>query len=182
LVCGGVPRNRGEDALRQALKDMGNGPFWLRPSDAAGSKSGLMALKPLSLEQVVRTVFTSVSDKKFFIVQKALKVSALGICRTHPQKGMTLSDVDIRMTSVSTGSEMMLRITPEKGVMNGLLDAPWKYFPKEFPLKGFELFEVVQLTRRLATHLEQFAEVEWVLSEGRVYVLDGRPIRESDRS
>ncbi len=180
LVCGGVPRNRGEEALRQALRDIGNGPFWLRPSDAPGSYSGLMALKPLSLEQVVRMVFTAVSPKKFFIVQKALKVTALGICRAYPQKGFYLSDVDIRMTSVATGGEMYLKISPEKGLLNGLLDAPWKYFPKEFPLRGFELFETVQLTRRLATQLGQYAEVEWILSEGKVYVLDGRPVRDKE--
>ncbi|HTA76167.1 MAG TPA: hypothetical protein VK791_03300, partial [bacterium] len=59
----------------------------------------------------------------------------------------------------------------------GLIDAPWKYFPKEFPLKGFELFEVVKLTRRLANRWAQYSEVEWILSDGKVYVLDGRVVR-----
>jgi membrane-associated phospholipid phosphatase len=182
LVCGGVTRARGEEALRQALKDMGDGPFWLRPSDQSGSKkSSLVSLKPLSLEQVVRTVFTAISDNKFFVVQKALKVSALGICRALPQKGLTLADVELRMTSVTTGSEMVMKLTPEQGLLNGLLDAPWKYFPKEFPLKGFELFEAVKLTRRMANHFKQYAEVEWVLSNGKVYVLDGRAVRDGDK-
>jgi hypothetical protein len=178
FICGGIPRNRGEEPVRQALRDIGNGPYWLRASENSGSKrSTLMSLKPLSTEQIVRTAFTSIKPDKFFIVQKALKVSALGVCRAQPQKGWTLSDVEISMTSVFDGAELTLKITPERGLMNGLIDAPWKYFPKEFPLKGFELFDVVKLTRRLANRWGQFSEVEWVLSEGKAYVLDGRVVR-----
>lgn len=183
FICGNVPRNRGEEPVRQALKDIGNGPFWLRPSENSGSKRNtLMSLKPLSTEQVVRTVFNSVNPDQFFIVQKALKVSALGVCRAYPQKRWTLSEVDIRVTSVSQRAELTLKITPETGLIQSLIEAPWKYFPKEFPLKGFELFDVVKLTRNLANRWHHPSEVEWVLSEGKVYVLDGRIVREGKQN
>jgi hypothetical protein len=115
-------------------------------------------------------------------VQKALKVSALGVCRAYPQKGWTLSEVDIRVTSVSKGAELTLKITPETALIESLIEAPWKYFPKEFPLKGFELFDVVKLTRNLANQWGHPSEVEWVLSEGKVYVLDGRVVHENRRN
>ncbi len=183
LVCGAIPRNRGEEPLRQALTDMGNGPFWLRPSENSASKRNtLMSLKPLSLEQVVRTVFTASGTKRYFIVQKALKVSAIGVCRTFPAKGFHLTDVEIRVTSLTGGGELIFKITPVQGLMKGLLDAPWIYFPKDFPLKGFELFDVVKLTRHLASRWRQFSEVEWVLSEGKVFVLDGRVVRDEKGS
>lgn len=178
FICGGIPRVRAEEPVRQAMTDLGDGPYWLRMSEGSGAKRNtLMSLKPLSREQVVRTVFSSVKPDKNFIVQKALMVSALGVCRAYPQKGWKLSDVEISVSSVTQETELTLKITPEKGLMQGLIDAPWKYFPKEFPLKGFELFEVVKLTRRLASKWEQYSEVEWVLSEGKVYVLDGRVVR-----
>jgi chaperone required for assembly of F1-ATPase len=44
-------------------------------------------------------------------------------------------------------------------------------------MKGWELFEVVQLARQLSRRWAEFTEVEWVLSEGRAVVLDGRPVR-----
>ncbi len=179
LICGGVPRNRGEEPLRQALRDVGEGPFWLRPSETSGSKrSTLMALKPLSFEQVIRTVFNS-GAKRYFIAQKALKVSAVGVCRTFPPRGLQLTDVEIRVTSLPRGEELILRLTPNKTLFKGLLDTPWNYFPKSFPLRGFELFDIVTLTRHLAARWNLFTEVEWVLSEGKVYVLDGRPVRET---
>jgi len=179
FICGGLPRNRAEEPIRQALKDMGDGPFWLRPSENSGAKRNtLLSLKPLSTEQVIRSVFDSVKPDHYFIVQKALKVSELVVCRAYPQKGWILSDVEIRVTSLSYGTELTLKISPEEQLAKGLIDAPWKYFPKEFPLKGFELFEVVKLTRKLANRWAHFSEVEWLLSEGKVYVLDGRVIRE----
>jgi hypothetical protein len=177
LICGGVPRNRGEEPLRQALRDVGEGPFWLRPSETSGSKRHtLMALKPLSFEKVIRMVFAAGAGR-YFVVQKALKVSAVGLCRSFPSRGLKLTDVEIRMTSLPRGDELILRLTPNKTLFKGWLDTPWNYFPPSFPLRGFELFEVVKLTRHLADHWRQFTEVEWVLSEGRVYVLDGRLVR-----
>ncbi len=177
LICGNVPRVRGEEPLRQALRDIGEGPFWLRPSEISGSKRNtLMALKPLSFEQVIRTVFTT-GTKRFFIAQKALKVSAVGVCRSFPPKNFQLTDVEIRITSLPRGDELILRLTPNKTLFKGWLDTPWNYFPPSFPLRGFELFDIVTLTRRLASRWKQFTEVEWVLSEGKVYVLDGRPVR-----
>jgi hypothetical protein len=163
--------------VRQALKHLGEGPFWLRASDASGSKqSTLQALRPLSQEQVIRTVFAA-RVKRLFIAQKALKVSAVGLCRSFPPKGFQLTDVEIRVTSLPRGDEMLLRLTPNKTLFKGWIDTPWNYFPKSFPLRGFELFEVVQLTRRLAFKWRAFTEVEWILSGGKVYVLDGRPVR-----
>lgn len=177
LICGGVPRNRGEEPLRQALRDIGTGPFWLRPSEISGSKRNtLMALKPLSFEQVVRTVFSS-EAKRYFIAQKALRVSAVGVCRSFPPRGFQLTDVEIKVTSLPRGDELLLRLTPNKTLFKGWLDTPWNYFPKSFPLRGFELFDIATLTRKLSARWKQFTEVEWVLSEGKVYVLDGRPVR-----
>lgn len=178
LICGNIPRARGEEAVRQALSDLGEGPYWMRPSDASGSKSHtLLALKAQSLERVVRVVFDP-RDKRYYVVQKALKVSAVGICRSFPPKGLKLTDVEIRLTSLPRGEEMILRLTPDRTLFKGWVDTPWNYFPSDFPLKGFELFDVVKLTRQLAGRWGQFTEVEWVLSEGKVYVLDGRPVRE----
>ncbi|HJT23823.1 MAG TPA: phosphatase PAP2 family protein [bacterium] len=178
FICGGVPKNRGEEAVRRALSDLGEGPYWLRPSDVSGSKKNtLQSLKPLSLEQVVRTVFTP-PTKRFFIAQKALKVSAVGVCRSFPSQGFKLMDVEIRMTSLPRGDEMILRLTPNRNLFMGWLETPWNYFPPSFPLKGFELFDVVKLTRKLAVRWKKFTEVEWILSGGKVYVLDGRPVQE----
>jgi hypothetical protein len=178
FVCGRQPRARAEGAVRQALADLGPGPYWVRPSDASGSKKNtLLALKPLSQEQVIRTVFEP-ALKRFFIVQKALKVSALGVCRAFPAQGFQLTDVEIRMTSLPSGDVLEMRLTPQKNLFRGFLETPWNYFPPSFPLKGFELFDVVQMTRKLAKRWGKFTEVEWILSEGQVYVLDGRPVRE----
>ena len=177
FITGNTSRSRGEEAVRRALKDIGEGPFWLRPSDASGSKKNtLSALKPLSHEQAVRNVFSAGS--RYFIAQKALKVSALGVCRSFPQAGWKLTDVEIRVTSLPKGEVLILRLTPTRSLFKGFLDSPLNYFPASFPLRGFELFDVVQLTRKLARRWGKFTEVEWVLSGGKVYVLDGRPVRE----
>ncbi|HET9869014.1 MAG TPA: phosphatase PAP2 family protein, partial [bacterium] len=177
FITGNVSRARGEAAVRQALADLGPGPFWVRPSDGSGSKkSSLLALKPQSTEQALRQVFDP-RAKRFFIVQKAMKVSAVGLCRTFPARGWKLTDVEIRMTALPKGNGLVLRLTPDKTLFKGWLDTPWNYFPKSFPLRGWELFEVVQLTRRLAARWGQLTEVEWILAEGRVYVLDGRAVK-----
>jgi hypothetical protein len=182
FICGGTSRSRGEEAVRRALKDLGDGPFWLRPSELSGSKkSTLQALKPLSQEQVVRTVFSSSKDR-FFIVQKALKASAVGICRSFPPRGVQLTDVEIQVTSLPRGNVLTLRLTPNQTLFKGWVDAFWDYFPPSFPLRGFELFDVVQLTRKLADRWGRLIEVEWILSGGKVYVLDGRPVRTSANS
>ncbi len=177
FITGNVSRARGEDAVRQALGDLGQGPYWVRPSDESGSKkSSLLSLKPLSGEQAVRQVFDSKS-KRFYIVQKAMKVSAVGICRTFPPRGLKLTDVEIRVTALPKGNVLILRLTPDKTLFKGWIDTPWNYFPKSFPLRGYELFEVVQLTRRLAAKWKTLTEVEWILADGRVYVLDGRTVK-----
>jgi hypothetical protein len=177
FITGGVPRNRGEEIVRQALRDLGEGPFWLRPSDTSGSKKNtLQALKPLSTEQIIRAVFNS-AIKRHFIVQKALKVSAVGLCRAFPAKGFKLTDVEIRVTSLPAGDVLILRLTPQRNLFKGFIDTPWNYFPPSFPLRGFELFDMVKLTRKLAARWQRFTEVEWILSEGKVYLLDGRPVR-----
>ena len=177
FITGQVSRAKGEEAVRQALGDLGQGPFWVRPSDESGSKkSSLLALKPLSTEQTIRQVFDS-KAKRFYIVQKAMKVSAVGVCRAFPAKGLKLTDVEIRVTALPQGNVLILRLTPDKTLFKGWIDTPWNYFPKSFPLRGYELFEVVQLTRRLASKWRSLTEVEWVLAEGRVYLLDGRVVR-----
>jgi PAP2 superfamily len=177
FICGNVSRAKGEAAVRQALSDLGPGPYWLRPSDASGSKKkSLQGLKPLSHEQVVRAVFDAPA-KRYFIVQKALKVSAVGLCRTFPPRGGRLTDVEIQTTSLPRGDVLILRLTPRRNLFKGWVETPWNYFPASFPLKGFELFDVVKLARRLAGRWRQFTEVEWILSGGKVYVLDGRPVR-----
>jgi hypothetical protein len=177
LLAGGAPRNRSEEPLRLALRDLGGGPFWARLSEVSNSKrDALSALKPLSLERVIRLVFDS-SSKRHMIVQKALKVSAMGLCRCFPPRDMGLSDVEIRMTSLPGGQVLLLRLSANKTFLKGWLDAPWSYFPPSFPLRGFELYDLAKLTRRLAARWGRFTEVEWVLSGGKVLVLDGRPVR-----
>ena len=101
----------------------------------------------------------------------------MGLCRSFPPKGLKLTDVEMRVTSLPSGDELFLRLTPNRTLFKGWIDTPWNYFPKSFPLKGFELFEVAQLTRRLAQQWGGFSEVEWILSGGKVYVLDGRLVR-----
>lgn len=178
FVCGEVPKNRALEPLRQALGDLDEGPFWVRPSDTSGSKRRtLVGLKPLNVEQVFKEVFNP-SAGHYFIVQKALKVSAVGVCRAFPPKGVELSDVEVRVTSLPQGNVLELNLAPNRSLFRGLLDNPWHYFPRSFPLRGFELFEAVKLTRRLAKRWNQPTEVEWVLSEGKVFVLDGRPVKE----
>jgi hypothetical protein len=177
FITGNVSRARGEQSVRQALGDLGQGPYWVRPSDESGStKSSLSALKPLSTEQTVRQVFDS-KTKRFFIIQKAMKVSAVGVCRTFPPQGLKLTDVEIRVTALPKGNVLILRLTPDKTLFKGWIDTPWNYFPKSFPLRGYELFEVVQLTRQLAAKWKNFTEVEWILADGKVYVLDGRTVK-----
>lgn len=177
FITGNVSRARGEAVVRQALGDLGKGPYWVRPSDESGSKkSSLSALKPLSTEQTIRQVFDA-KAKRFFIVQKALKVSAVGVCRAFPSKGLKLNDVEIRVTALPRGEVLILRLTPNKTLFKGWIDTPWNYFPKSFPLRGYELFEVVQLTRRLAAKWGRLTEVEWILADGKVYSLDGRAVK-----
>jgi len=177
FLCGGSSRGKGEEAVRRALQDLGEGPYWLRPSDLSGSKkSTLQALRPLSTEQVVRTVFTP-SKGRFFIVQKALKATAVGICRSFPPQGVELTDVEFQATSLPQGDVLTLRLAPRRTLLKGWLDTPWNYFPPDFPLRGFQLFDLAQLARKLARRWGRLTEVEWILSGGKVYVLDGRPVR-----
>ncbi len=179
FICGGVPKNKAMEPLRQALEDLEDGPFWVRTSDALGSKrKNLAGLKPMNVEQVFKEIFAPARGN-YFIVQKALKVSAVGVCLAFPPKGMGLSDVEVRMTSLPEGDVLELNLSPNRKLFRGLLDNPWHYFPKSFPLRGFELFEAVKLTRRLAQRWNQPAEVEWVLSRGKVFVLDARPVKEN---
>jgi hypothetical protein len=91
-----------------------------------------------------------------------------------------LTDVEIKVTSLPIGDVLILRLTPQRNLFKGFLETPWNYFPSSFPLRGFELFDVVQLTRKLAARWRRFTEVEWILSGGKVYVLDGRPVRDGN--
>jgi hypothetical protein len=176
LFMGGS-RAKGEDVVRRALDDLGEGPFWLRPSDAsASSQKTLVALKPLSRETVVRSIFSD-RHRRAFVVQSAVKVTALGLTRSLPPQWMKLNDVELRLTSLPLGRVSIHRLKTKGRLGGGWVEAPWHYFPEEFPMKGWELFEVVQLARQLSRRWAEFTEVEWVLSEGRAVVLDGRPVR-----
>jgi hypothetical protein len=176
LLIPGPPRTRGGDILRGALDDLGGGPFWLRPSDASAPPGrALTALKPLSREQAIRTVLTD-RKKRSFVVQAALKVTALGLTRSMPPRGPGSHDVELRLTSLPLGRVSIHRLKPGGGP-GGLTENPGDYYPEDFPVRGWELFEVVQLARRLSARWGSLTEVEWVLSEGRVYVLDVRPVR-----
>ena len=124
----------------------------------------------------MRQVFDPRS-KRFYIVQKAMKVSAVGVCRTFPARGLKHTDVENRVTALPKGNVLILRLTPDKTLFKGWIDTPWNYFPKSFPLRGYELFEVVQLTRRLAAKWQSFTEVEWILADGKVYLLDARTLK-----
>lgn len=175
LFMGGS-RVKGEEVVRRALSDLGEGPYWLRPSDAsASSQKTLVALKPLSRETVIRSIFTD-PHRRAFVVQSAVKVTALGLTRSLPPQWMKLNDVELRLTSLPLGRVSIHRLKTN-GRLGAWVEAPWHYFPEEFPIKGWELFEVVQLARQLSRRWGEFTEVEWVLSEGRVVVLDGRPVR-----
>jgi hypothetical protein len=177
VVYGCVPRHRGEGPLRQAVERLGEGPYWLRPSDESGSKRNtLLALKPLSREQALRTVFLA-SGRKNFLLQKALKVTAVGLCRSHPSRGGALAEAVLRVTLLPRGETRELRLWPG-ALLGGRVEGPWVWFPKDFPVRGFELRELVTLTRRLADRWGSTVEVEWVLSEGRIRVLDGRAARQ----
>jgi len=157
---------------------LGEGPFWLRPSDESGSRSNtLRALKPLSREQALRAIFQA-GGKKSFLLQRALKVTAVGLCRSAPSTGGELPEVFLRATLLPRGESRELRLWPG-ALFGGRVEGPWVYYPKEFPVRGFGLFELAGLTRRLASRWGAAAEVEWVLSEGKVYILDGRALRRS---
>ena len=182
LLFTGTSRGRGEDLLRRALDDLGPGPFWLRPSDSSASqKNTLTALKPLSREQVIRIVFTD-RKKRPFVAQTALKVTALGLTRSMPPDSLKLNDVELRLTSLPLGQVSLHRLKTDRRALGTWVELPWDYFPGDFPIRGWELFDLVQLARHLARRWGSFTEVEWVLSEGKVYVLDGRPVRRESSS
>jgi hypothetical protein len=171
----GAVRTRVGDILRSALDDLGEGPFWVRPSDGSGIQRGtLTALKPLDAEQVEKAVLGD-SKHRAFVVQQAVKVTALGLTRCLPPQWMRLNGVELRMTSLPVGRVTLHRLQTR----GGWIEAPWDYYPNDFPVRGWELFDVVQLTRQLSKKWSEFTEVEWVLSEGCVYVLDGRPVKMS---
>jgi hypothetical protein len=175
LFMGGS-RVKGEEVVRRALHDLGEGPYWVRPSDAsASSQKTLVALKPLSHETVVRSIFSD-KHRRAFVVQSAVKVTALGLTRSLPPQWMKLNDVELRLTSLPLGRVSIHRLKTN-GRLGAWVEAPWHYFPEAFPMQGWELFEVVQLARQLSRRWAEFTEVEWVLSEGRAVVLDGRPVR-----
>jgi hypothetical protein len=172
IVFGKNFRHRGEEPLRTALAHMGEGPYWLRPSDASGSrKNALGSMKPLSREQVVRTVFLA-AGRRCFVVQKARKVHAVGLCRALPSKDGRRGEVELSLTTLPGGQTRQLRLKPGRW-LSGRLEGPWMYYPSEFPVRGFALREIVQTTRRLAEASRLLAEVEWFMSEGRIYLLDG---------
>lgn len=176
VVYGKVPRHRGEESLRAAVAHWGEGPFWLRPSDESGSrKNTLLALKPLSREQALRTIFLA-GGKKSFLLQKALKVAAVGLCRSHPSRTGELPEAWLRATLLPRGEMKELRFWPGR-LFGGRVEGPWLYYPKDFPVRGRDLRELVKLARRWARSQGSSVEVEWVLSEGRVYILDGRLLR-----
>jgi hypothetical protein len=175
LFLGGT-RGKSEEIVRRALDDLGEGPYWTRPSDAsASSQKTLVALKPLSRETVIRTLFTD-RHRRAFVVQSAVKVMALGLTRSLPPQWMKLNDVELRLTSLPLGRVSVHRLKTN-GRWGRWVEAPWHYFPEAFPMRGWELFEVVQLARQLSRRWAEFTEVEWVLSDGKAIILDGRPVR-----
>lgn len=176
----GVSKSQSESEVKKSLKNLG-GPFWIRRSDflTAGQQS-LRSLKPYSEAQVLRVLFESRLSLKrnFYIVQKALKVSAVGLCRTFPQKGLKLSDVEIRITLLSNGNMQTIRVPSNNRFLSTYFNWPWAFFQSQLETVGFELFDLVQLTRKLSNQWNIFTEVEWCFSQGRFFVLDGRGIRQ----
>ncbi len=177
FLCGEESPSRAEEPLRRALKDLGGGPFWLRPS--RGPVSQPRALKALSLEQVARTLLDRGSEKERWIVQKAIKVHALGVCRGLPPKGSALSEVQLRVTLLAGGKTSALRLSSRPLLFRGWFENPMGYFPPSFPLRGYQLFELVGVARQLAARWGRGAEIEWALAEGKMFILDARQHREA---
>ena len=171
----GEVRTHVSDVLKSALSDLGEGPYWLRPSDGSGLQRGtLTGLKPMDAEKVEKALLHD-AKRRPFVVQQALKVTALGLTRCLPPQWRRPGGVELRMTSLPVGRVTLHRL--ETSPIAGVFEVPWDYYPVDFPVRGWELFDVAQLTRHLARKWGEFTEVEWVLSEGRVYVLDGRPVK-----
>jgi membrane-associated phospholipid phosphatase len=160
FLCGDKASSRSEEAYRRALKDLGGGPFWVRPSDGTGTSRA--ALKAKSLEQVIKTVTGPAPH--VWIVQSAIKVTAFGICRSLPLRGLGSSEVEMKATLLPSGKTLSMAWSPN----------PLGYFPPAFPLRGYPLFELVGVTRRLSAQWGRGAEVEWALSGGKMFVLDAR--------
>jgi len=177
FLCGGESVFRSEEPLRKALRDLGGGPFWLRPAE--GTASQRTALKPLSLEQVMRSLIGRRPPHSFWIVQKALKVTAVGICRSLPAQGRGSRGVEVQVTLLQEGKTLTLQLPPRPQWLNGWFENPIGYFPPSFPLRGYQLFELVGVVRRLAVRWVRTAEVEWVLAGGKMFVLDARQSRDA---
>lgn len=135
----------------------------MRPSE--GAKATHAALKARSLEQVMRHL--TGPQKHIWIVQKAVKVTALGISRGLPHRGLGPNEVEMKATLLSSGKNLSMVWTPK----------PLGYFPPSFPLRGYQLFELVGVTRRLSAQWGHPAEVEWALAGGKMFVLDARQFR-----
>lgn len=163
FLCGGEVSSRAEEPLRRALKDLGGGPFWLKPSEGTGGSRA--ALKPRSLEQVMRHL--TGPHEHIWIVQKAIKVTAFGMSRGLPHRGLGPGGVEMKATLLPAGKTLSMVWTPK----------PLGYFPPSFPLRGYQLYEIVGVTRRLASQWGHPAEVEWALAGGKMFVLDARQSR-----
>ena len=159
------------------MRDLGGGPFWLRPAE--GYASQRTALKPLSLEQVMRSLIGRRPPHPFWIVQKALKVTAVGICRSLPAQGRGSHGIEVQVTLLQEGKTLTLQLPPRPQWLNGWFENPIGYFPPSFPLRGYQLFELVGVVRRLAARWVRTAEVEWVLAGGKMFVLDARQSRDA---
>jgi len=176
FLCGGEPASRSEESLRRALGDLGGGPFWLRPSE--GSASQRTGLKALSREQVMRALGAKGSEKHFWIVQKALQVTTLGVGRGLSTGALGPGRVEVQATRVKDGKTLSLVLPPYPLLLKGWFGNPLAYFPSDFPLRGYSLFELAGVTRRLAARWGHPSEVEWALVRGRMFVLDARILRE----
>lgn len=160
-----------EEEMRRLLQEIGGeGPFWVRPSDLKHSPARMEALRPLSLAQVMR-VLKTLSKDKCFLVQRALKVSRMGLCRAFP-KGRGPLGVEFRIFVLPLAEPRLLRIDAQKTYQ--LL--PFFLSPT-LPIRFLHLVELFRLVRRLADRWQVFCEVEWISTEEGVFVLDARRVK-----
>lgn len=175
FLCGGNALSRGGEPLRRALRDLGEGPFWLRPSEGE-AHHGING-KPLSMENVLKQL--DQSPNRLWIVQNSLPTQASGTCRALPPVGRSGGEVELRVILLPGRKTLSLTLSPNSLLLKGWVKNPTGYFPNGFPLKGYQLFELADVTRHLAARWGRAVEVEWVLAGEKMYVWDLYPKRES---
>jgi membrane-associated phospholipid phosphatase len=174
FLCGGEPFSWEGEPLRMALRDLGGGPFWLRPSVGKANVGRLG--KPMTTEQVMKALDRP--PKRFWIVQNSLQASAWGTCRAFPPGEPGPGEVRLKVRLLPKKETLSLALSSNSLLLRGWMEIPMGHFPKGFPLSGYQLFELAGVARKLAARWGRKLEVEWALVEKKIYVLDAYPERE----